>query len=129
VIGASVVRQPPRTRVRGALIRLWQVVVVGAAVIAVLGSWLVVQAVAAPGNGSFVARLAAAARDDGLGPLATGLEDLGHWINPPGGRATPGQARSDRTSPRRHTATVTVPARPAGSPPGPARPRTDPGAG
>ena len=69
--------------------RLRQVALASVTVVALLGSWLVVQAVVAPGNDSFTARLAESARDDGLGVLVTALEDASYRLNPPKVGGTP----------------------------------------
>jgi hypothetical protein len=95
----EVVRTPAATVLRWAR----QVGLAAGSVVALLASWLVVQAVVAPGNDAFAARLAEAARDDGLGAVVTQLENLSYRMNPPkvGGRPDTAQLR--------RLATVTIP--------------------
>ncbi|HET9657776.1 MAG TPA: phosphodiester glycosidase family protein [Kineosporiaceae bacterium] len=81
--GATATRPSLQVGEGRVLLRLRQVAVAFGAAGALLASWLVVQAVIASGNDTFVARLAEAARDDGLGPVVTGLENLNDKLNPP----------------------------------------------
>jgi hypothetical protein len=103
VTGTTAMRQVSRPPAAAVLTRLRQVGLAAGAVVVLLASWLVVQAVVAPGNDSFTARLAEAARDDGLGVVVTQLENLSYRMNPPkeGGRPGPAELRQ--------LATVTIP--------------------
>jgi hypothetical protein len=107
VSGVAATRQRARSSRSRALTRLCRGGVAVATVVVVVVSWLVVQAVIAPGNGSFIARLAQAARDDGLGPVVTVLEGLGDQTTP--STATGGHPRDAV----RQLATVTLPSRSA----------------
>ncbi len=62
---------------------------------ALLTGILAVQALVAPGSDGFSARLAEAARNDGLGPVITELESLRYQLSPPkvGGQPSAGQLR------------------------------------
>lgn len=75
-----------------------------ATALVMVASWLVVQAVIAPGSGSFTTRLAASAREDGLGVVVTALGNLGAWLDP-----FPAAGTSDPSAPRARPR-VTLPA-------------------
>jgi Phosphodiester glycosidase len=109
VTGTTTMQRAPRARraspSRSVLRRLRKAGLVTLTVLALLGSWLVVQAVVAPGNDSFTARLAEAARDDGLGVVVTALENASYRLNPPKVGGTP-DASALRELPK-----VTLPSR------------------
>jgi hypothetical protein len=81
--GATAMQHARRAGEGRTLVRLRQIVLAAGAVTVLLASWLVVQAVIAPGNDTFTAKLAEAARDDGLSPVVTALENLSYRLNPP----------------------------------------------
>jgi hypothetical protein len=66
-----------------------------AVAVMMLAVWLLAHAVTAPGNDSFAARLAEAARNNGLGMVVTQLENLSYKLSPPkrGGRPDNAQLR------------------------------------
>ncbi len=99
---------PPAVRRPGArtLTRLRQALVGALAVLVMLASWVVAQAVIAPGNEGFAARLAQAARDDGLGAVVTVVENLRSGVS-----SSSGGPESDPARPGRMT-TVTFPPSP-----------------
>lgn len=82
--GTTAARPRPRVvSVAGVWARLCQLALILVTVLVMLVSWLVVQAVIAPGDGSITTRLAEAAREDGFGAVVAGLGSLGSWLNPP----------------------------------------------